>query len=352
MLGSFLKELDRMNTKKILFAMLPLIVASVATAQQITTTLNGENVRFMGVQPTMVNGRVLVPLRGIFEKMGAFVTWNAAMRSVHAEDNSGRQVDLRIGENYAKVDGNTVELDAPAMMMQGRTMVPLRFISESMGAQVNWDRYDRNVAITTALADVPTSGGVRAQPIMRTVVIEANTVIPFKLSQQLTSDGSSLGQKFMATIDHDSSETYSGIPAGTVLEGHIDAVRARTSKLPGVISLAFDNLIFPNGKVVPINGSLMSMDSKSVETVDGRMVAKNPSKKSMKYVGIGAGAGVLVSIVTKSNLLTSTAIGAALGYLYDTTQRPAQNNDVTLRQGTSFGVMLNRDHSFRVPAQS
>ena len=59
---------------------------------------------------------------------------------------------LYIGKKVARVDGQPVTLDVPATTYRGRTMVPLRFISESMGAQVNWEPAYNTVAISTAMA--------------------------------------------------------------------------------------------------------------------------------------------------------------------------------------------------------
>jgi hypothetical protein len=279
--------------------------------------------------------------------MGAFVDWDPATHYIHASDNNGREVQLRVGEQHALVNGQVVALDSPAVMVRGRTMVPLRFLSESMGAVVDWNPYYHTAAITTALATQPESGGVRSQPLMETFVVDANTVIPFTLDRQLSSDESRVGEKFTGTIDTADANDYVGLPAGTMVQGHVDAVRPQSSKTPGVLSLAFDTIRLPSGQIVDIDGSLMGVDSKSIENSNGRMVARTPSNKNMKYVGIGAGAGALVAIVTRGNVLTTAAIGAALGYLYDSSARkPVQYSEVTLRRGSKFGVMLNRDQRF------
>jgi len=336
-----------MKTIRILTAMLPLMVATTAFGQQINATVNGDAVHFSGVQPMMINGRVMVPLRGVFEQMGAFVDWNPATHNINATDNNGKQIQLRVGEMHAMVDGQVVALDSPAVMVRGRTMVTLRVLSESMGAIVDWNPYNHTAAITTTVAMNPGSGGVRTQPILNTFLVEANTVIPFTLDRQLSSDQSRVGDIFTGTIDTANSSDYVGLPAGTTVRGHVDAVRAQTSKLPGVLSLAFDSIRLSNGAVIDIDGSLMGVDSKSIENSNGRMIARTPSNKNVKYVGIGAGAGALVAVVTHGNVITTAAIGAALGYLYDTSGRkPVDHSDVVLRRGSKFGVMMNRDQTF------
>jgi len=336
-----------MKANKILFAMLPLMLAPIAFGQQINATVNGNPVHFVGVQPMMMNGRIMVPLRGVFEQMGASVDWDAPSHTVYATDSTGKEVQLRVGERHALIDGKEIALDSPATMVRGRTMVPLRFLSESLGAVVDWNSYNHTAAITTAVATEPQTGGIKTQPLASAFMVQANTVIPFTLDRQLSSDQSRVGEKFTGTIDTANAKDYVGLPPGTIVEGHVDAIRAQTSQTPGVLGLAFDTIRFPNGDMTEIDGSLMGVDSKSIENSNGRMVARTPSKKNMKYVGIGAGAGALVALATKGNVITTAVIGAALGYLYDTSgSKPVQYSEVTLLSGSKFGVMMNRDQRF------
>lgn len=123
--------------------------------------------QFTGVQPQVVNGRVLIPSRGVLEQMGAYVGWDAATRAVIAQ-RGDKDVSLPIGSRTATVNGQLVTLDVPAMIISGTTMVPLRFLSEALGAGVVWDNATRTVAITTAgttptptPTPTPTSGTVQ-----------------------------------------------------------------------------------------------------------------------------------------------------------------------------------------------
>ncbi|MEA2552226.1 MAG: hypothetical protein QOJ65_402 [Fimbriimonadaceae bacterium] len=337
-----------MNMRKTAAAVLPLLVASLAMGQQIKTMVNGEAVHFSDVQPMSVNGRVLVPVRGVFEQMGVNVDWNPATKQVYANGN-GKEVILYVGKRVAQVDGRTVDLDVPARMYHGRTMVPLRFISESMGAQVNWDPNYRTVAINTGVlarsgvstTTTTTTTGMRTQPLS-TVVLRTNTVIPFRLNTSLSSNDATVGEQFTATLDPQEGTEYMGLPAGTVVEGHVETVRAKSSDAPGVLGLTFDRLRMPNGRMVPIDGALIGLDSKSVENRNGRLVAKQSAKKDTKYVGIGAGAGAIIAIATKGNILTTAIIGGALGYLYDQV-KAKESHDVSLKPGAALGVALSRD---------
>ena len=92
-------------------------------------------------QPVIQNSRTLVPLRAIFEALGATVQWDNASRTVTAQKD-GHKIGLTIGKSQATVDGQTKTLDVPASIQNGRTLVPLRFIGEAFDNQVNYEKVD------------------------------------------------------------------------------------------------------------------------------------------------------------------------------------------------------------------
>ncbi|MCA9792472.1 MAG: copper amine oxidase N-terminal domain-containing protein [Candidatus Eremiobacteraeota bacterium] len=129
------------------------VTASAGLAQsRIETELNGRTLHF-DQSPIMQDGRVLVPLRGIFESLGADVLYQPAQRTIKAT-GSGNTVELTLGSQRATVNGRSVYLDVPADTIAGRTMVPLRFVSEAMGADVRWLPATRTVAIEQSEAPV------------------------------------------------------------------------------------------------------------------------------------------------------------------------------------------------------
>ena len=123
---------------------------SASAVAQIRVEVDGSPVQFNDTQPRMIDGRVLVPLRGVLEHMGATVFWDPSRRLVTAKQGQ-RDISLYIGQRSAQVDGRTVPLDVPAMIIGGSTMVPLRFMGESLGADVMWLSSSRTVKIDTAL---------------------------------------------------------------------------------------------------------------------------------------------------------------------------------------------------------
>jgi hypothetical protein len=124
-------------------------------APYVHVYVDGQPVGF-DVPPQIDNGRVLVPLRGVFEKMGATVMWNEQTQTVLAQ-RGATSVQLVIGNTQAMVNGQPVIMDVPAMLVGDRTMVPLRFVSQSLGSTVDWNAASSTVTIASAGAAVPPS---------------------------------------------------------------------------------------------------------------------------------------------------------------------------------------------------
>ena len=126
--------------------------ASAAGEPQIV--INGQTIT-SDAPPMLINGRTLVPIRVISESLGAEVTWQASTRTVHIRYD-GKNMILQLDNISALVGYQAVTLDAPAVIVNARTMVPLRFIAEAMGAEVIWDAGSRSVLINLGTPpDVP-----------------------------------------------------------------------------------------------------------------------------------------------------------------------------------------------------
>jgi hypothetical protein len=97
--------------------------------------------------PVIQDGRTLVPMRFLFEQMGADVDWNNETQTATAkQDNS--VVAFEVGENTAKVNGKVEAMDVAPQLVNGKTFVPLRFLSENLGYNVEWDDSTRTAKIT------------------------------------------------------------------------------------------------------------------------------------------------------------------------------------------------------------
>lgn len=124
---------------------------SAYAAKNVTVRLDGEKMTF-NVEPFIDNGRTLVPMRAMFEAVGAFVTWNDESRTVivaQEKDNVPRFITLQIDNTSAFVNSEKKELDVPPKIVNDTTFVPLRFVMNELGAEVSWDSATYTVDIKT-----------------------------------------------------------------------------------------------------------------------------------------------------------------------------------------------------------
>jgi len=99
------------------------------------------------VMPVIINSRTLVPMRGIFESLGADISWDGETKTVRAFGLNGARITHVIGDSSAIVNGEFITFDTPSQIVNGRTMVPVRFVSEALGETVNWDGDTKTVII-------------------------------------------------------------------------------------------------------------------------------------------------------------------------------------------------------------
>lgn len=121
----------------------------------INIRINGEE-KIFDQMPIMISDRVLVPMRGIFEALGASVDWDDATSTVTAK-TQGVEVKLTIGKNEASINGDSIMLDVAPQLINSRTMVPVRFVSEALKKDVKWIDESNTVEITGAGVTSPTA---------------------------------------------------------------------------------------------------------------------------------------------------------------------------------------------------
>ncbi|MEC0203698.1 copper amine oxidase N-terminal domain-containing protein [Paenibacillus lautus] len=98
--------------------------------------------------PVMIQGRVMLPMRSIFEALDASVKWNQKTKTVTATKD-GTTVILKINSKTATINNKTVALDVPAKNLKGNTMVPVRFVSEALGQKIGWNSKTKTVTVKT-----------------------------------------------------------------------------------------------------------------------------------------------------------------------------------------------------------
>lgn len=137
----------------ILIATLTLSVCGVTSAASSTADVYIDGIKQTFTQPAVnMNGSVMVPMRAIFEKLGATIEFNAKTQKIIATKGS-TTVTLTIGSDRAFVNGNLVVLTTKAQTINNSTLVPLRFVSEALGAKVSWDAKQNAAMISTQGVD-------------------------------------------------------------------------------------------------------------------------------------------------------------------------------------------------------
>ncbi|WIM40615.1 copper amine oxidase N-terminal domain-containing protein [Paenibacillus sp. PK4536] len=141
---------------------------SVSAATPIKITIDGVQLT-TDQAPVMSANRTMVPLRGVFEALDAKVLWKQSTKTVTAIKD-GTTIVLPLGSRTATINGKKVTLDVPAKSIKGRTVVPLRFVSESLGEKVGWNASTKTVSITTTNAKpttptTPTTPSTSISPV-------------------------------------------------------------------------------------------------------------------------------------------------------------------------------------------
>lgn len=180
-----------------------------------------------------------------------------------------------------------------------------------------------------------------------TDTLDSGTVIAVKLNEALSSKNNRKGDTFTTTVTKaDDDDDFDTLPTGTKVEGVVRSAEAKNGKDPGKLDLDFTRIVLPNGRSYSINGTPIGLDSKSITRKNGKIVAKsgNNGPSRLTYVGIGAGAGLLVNVLTgRKGTLLDTLIGAGAGYGAGSLIKSGKSTrDVDLKVGTKMGVRLDR----------
>lgn len=131
---------------------------AMAAERDITVSIDGRPVDF-DVAPQIKRGRVMVPLKAITDISGAAVIWDEARRTVTV-DKGGNRIVLTVGAASATINGRPATLDSPVVLLEGRALLPLRFISEALGYGVLWDGSVRRVFLISKLDQIDLLGPI------------------------------------------------------------------------------------------------------------------------------------------------------------------------------------------------
>ena len=236
--------------------LLTLLPAAVAQTRPITIEFDGRTVP-SEVPPVIVGtglqARTMVPLRVIFETLGADVSWEAATQTVTGR-KAGNVISLVIGNKTATVNGSPRPLDQPAQILEGRTLVPFRFVGEALGARVEWDGQGRIVRIASTDASrrrsplerelrLTTGGATFPNPLYQRLVHEYARITSPAIRIDYASVGSGAGIRgilggtfdFAGTDAPLTAEQQAGVRPNEIL--HVPAVMGAVAvvyNIPGV----------------------------------------------------------------------------------------------------------------------
>ena len=115
-------------------------------AESIAIEVNGATLSIEDMPPISLYDRTMVPARAVFEAMGAEVAWNEATQEVYIRKDKDIIV-LQVDQTTASKNGVAFTMDVPAKVINERTMIPVRAVSEALGCSVNWDETTRTVSI-------------------------------------------------------------------------------------------------------------------------------------------------------------------------------------------------------------
>ena len=151
--GNTLEELQKLENEYIYDAS-KITVEKVDVSEgrpddEIAVKFNDEWMKF-DVPPMLINDRTMVPMRAIFEALGCYVEWDEETETASGTRN-GKKVSVTVGSNVGVIEGASVRIDQSAVLVNDRTLVPIRFVSEAFNAKVEWDNDNQIVIINAGI---------------------------------------------------------------------------------------------------------------------------------------------------------------------------------------------------------
>ncbi|MBQ7103301.1 MAG: copper amine oxidase N-terminal domain-containing protein [Anaerotignum sp.] len=145
-------EAEKLNEEKDVAQEAEKDMAPLQEKTEIILTIGDRNMQIDGesvaydAAPVIKGERTFLPIRFIAEALGASVFWNEGEQSVTIT-KEGLEIVIFIGQPFAMVNGEPVQLDEPAFIAHDRTYLPLRFVAENLGAEVIWNDADRTITV-------------------------------------------------------------------------------------------------------------------------------------------------------------------------------------------------------------
>lgn len=168
-----------MKKKLVAMACVAAMTASAVPAfgaESVKVLVNNAAVTFTGQQPVIQDGSTLIPVRGALEAMGVAVVWEEATKSVKL-NKEDKNATLVIGEKSFLAGTEKKDLSAPAQMIGGSTMIPLRAVAEFFGGEVTWEDATKTVTVvmeatTEPLPEVKPEEKPEEKPVVKSEMFE------------------------------------------------------------------------------------------------------------------------------------------------------------------------------------
>lgn len=262
--------------------------ASAATYQVM---LNGANLA-LSQAPIQRGGRLFVPMRAIFQGLSAGVAYdNGTINATRGNDT----VQVKIGSNEAVVDGRQTFLDGAPFIVGSTAMVPIRFVSEALGATVDYNSQSAQIAIAAPKPPIP-----------------SGSIINATLETALDSGSAYIGQPITLTVPSTGGVNPAAL-AGATIYGKVVQVQAAAQGTNPMIQIAVDSIGLANStdpqslaaKVLKVDPSSGSMIAKEAAGTLGGMLLGNWIGKSLdsnQGGWIGAVGGYLLTSNSRNNV--------------------------------------------------
>ena len=165
------------------------VTVNANTEKKIKIMVNGTELK-TETEPMIIDNRIMVPFRAIFEALEVSVDWIPDTGSIIGK-RSDLTMELQLNNKVAKVNGKEIELDVAVSVINGRTLVPIRFVAEEMKAKIDWEQSTRTVTITT-------DTGIYENDNKNTVntVVEASSENIINTIKHLTTQPRIVGSEF------------------------------------------------------------------------------------------------------------------------------------------------------------
>ncbi len=215
-----MKKMSVFIGKVLVFTMLMcLLQFQPANAQSAIKLYIDEKQISTDVSPCIINDRTMVPVRVVMEHLGANVEWDGKLRQVNIETDE-KNIQLTIDNEYAKVNKESVKLDAAPVIKSDRTIVPIRFVSEELGYNVDWDGTTRSVSIFS-----PEEEKMIDINNISTVSKRNNTVITVKLEEYVKPQITRMADPYRIVVDLSGTYLMCGDGKDTGDGDYVDKLR-------------------------------------------------------------------------------------------------------------------------------